>query len=650
MRVDLVSGVVTHTIPVGRHPTAMAWDERDAKLYVACGNSDSIFTVDTRALGRTSAFGLNAFRERKVGLSPTALALSPDAKVLYVALGGANAVAAYDLTPNPIPTDVAPHVLGLIPTGWYPSSLDASADGKLIAVGTLLGVGAGNGTTGGAPGKRGRFVLAPRGAAQVIEIPTAGQYAAFSTAVAVNNKLTLASPLPDVTDQMPRFRAASKPIPDRPGEPTPIKHVVFIIRENRTYDQVLGDLGRGAGDTSLVIYGRDVTPNAHALSEQYVTLDHFFAMGGNSADGHQWLTQANETEYPMWPLYFGRSYPSESEDALAYSSGGFLWETAQAKNKRVTVFGEYAPSPRQGESAPVRAAMWDAWRAAPTDYAKHRELLKARYTTESDIPSLDRALVREYPGWTQEAPDMVKAGDILFHLGEWEKTNGMPDLTMVILPGDHTQGTSAGWCAPRSCVADNDLALGTIVESITKSRFWKETAIFVVEDDAQNGVDHIDGHRTVALAISPYTRRGVVESTVYTHASMVKTIELILGLPAMSLFDLVATDMRASFIGAKDATDVTPYRALVPKQSLFDVNQKVGALTGKDAAARKRAAQASARMNFDEPDAAPSDALNRILWHEARGWNAPYPAIKRSMVFPMAVDVEDGERKVVRRR
>ena len=633
-RVDLVTGVVDRDIGVGRHPTALVWDERGNRLYVAEGNSDSVSVIDTRANTVAMRIAIAPFRERQIGLAPTALALSPDAHTLFVALGGANAVAMYDVSA------AHPRLLGLIPTAWYPSSLDVSADGKFLAIGALLGVGSGDGVTGGSPGKRGRYVHAVRGSVNVLPIPSAAELGAFTIAVAENDRLTLASsPAPRA---IPRNNIA-RAVPQRPGDASLINHVVFIVRENRTYDQVLGDLGRGAGDSSLVIFGRDVTPNAHALSEQFVTLDHFFASGGNSADGHHWLTQANETDYPMWPLYFGRSYPSEGVDALAYSAGGFLWENAQARDKSVVVFGEFAPAPRSS-SPGERAKMLDAYLTRPNDFSYHRELLRERYDTHSNIPSLERLLVAEYPGWTQEAPDVVKAGDILSHLAEWEGAGQMPNLVMIILPSDHTEGTTADWCTPSACVADNDLALGKIVEGLTRSSFWKDMAIFAVEDDAQNGVDHIDGHRTVALAISPYARRGVVDSTFYSQPSMVKTIELMLGLPAMSIFDLVATDMRASFIDAASRPDLRPYAALQPRQSLLDKNKRVGAITGPNAAEKRRAAIASARMRFDGPDEAPSEALNRILWHDAKGWRTPYPVVRQSLFFPMSVDIADEDR------
>ena len=630
-RVDLVTGATT-VIPVGRHPTGLAWDERGGRLYVANGSSDTVSVIDTRKGSVVQSIAIAPFQQRKIGLAPTAVALSPDATTLFVALGGANAVAVYSLP--------AGTLRGLIPTSWYPTSLDVSADGRTIAVGSLFGVGSGNGRRSGMSR---RYVHSYRGAVNVIAVPSDAELVAYTTSVAQNNRLTLRT---DSTGPAvaPRRNVAARAVPERPGEQSLIDHVVYIVRENRTYDQVLGDIGKGASDSSLVQYGRDVTPNTHALAERYVLLDHFFASGGNSADGHNWLTQSIETEYPMWPLYMGRSYPSEGVDPLAYSSGGFIWEAARMKGKTVRVFGEYAPSP-SWDSSSVRTSLLAQYRdSQPHNPAYFRGLVARRYNTRSDIPSLDRVLVREYPGWTLTVPDVVKADIVLEHLREWEAKRAMPNLVLIILPSDHTEGTSPGWCTPKACVADNDLALGRIVEGLSHSSFWKSMAIVVVEDDAQDGVDHIDGHRTVAIVASPYARRGVIDATFYAQPSMVKTIELMLGLPALSLFDLVATDMRASFIGPEEAPNLAPYTALVPQQSLFDVNQRVSSITGPHAAERRRAALASARMNFSDPDAAPSEALNRILWHDARGWAVPYPEVKRSLFFPMAVDIEDEDR------
>ena len=643
VRVDIAAAKVEASIEVGLHPTALAWDRAHERLFVANGNSDNVSVIDTKRNSRLATIAIAPFAARKIGLAPTAVAISTDGSTLFVALGGVNAVAQYRLQERG--GELEATLLGLIPTGWYPNSLDLSADGKFLAVGTLLGVGSGEGKTDGHPGQRDRFVHANRGSVNVIPLPSDAELAAYTTSVSENNRLPLARDSAQLRLAVtPRAGVPSRAVPQRPGEPSPIEHVVYIIRENRTYDQVLGDMGKGASDPKLVMYGRDVTPNAHALAEQFVLLDHFFASGGNSADGHQWLTQANETEYPMWPLYFGRSYPSEGNDALAYSSGGFLWESAQAKGKRVISFGEYAPAPSDS-IATVRAKLLAQYRdSQPHNSAFFRSVLGKMYNTRSPIPSLDAILVREYPGWTQEVPDVVKADVILEHLREWKAAGAMPNLVFVILPSDHTVGTSAGWCTPSACVADNDLALGRIVEGLTHSEFWKKMAILVVEDDAQNGVDHIDGHRTVALVASPYAKRGVIDSSFYSQPSMVKTIELMLGLPALSMFDLVARDMRASFISDGEQPNTSPFTALLPKQSIYELNQRVGDIRGANAAERKRAALASARMNFLEPDAAPSDRLNRILWSDAVGWSKPFPGVRRSLFFPMSVDIADEDR------
>ncbi|HUX32575.1 MAG TPA: bifunctional YncE family protein/alkaline phosphatase family protein [Gemmatimonadaceae bacterium] len=635
-QIDLVTGRLATSVVVGRHPTGIAWDEARGLLYVADGNSDAVTTVDTRRGTVLRTMGIAPFDETKIGLAPTAVALSPDGATLFVALGGVNAVAEYDVAAPSGRGAIG--FKGLIPTGWYPSSLDVSADGTTLAVGTLLGVGSGTGTTGGSPGKVGRYVHAVRGSVNVISVPSAAELAAYTTAVARNNRLTLASEHVKVAVDAD---AAPRAVPMRPGDRSLIDHVVFIVRENRTYDQVLGDIGRGASDSSLVIYGKDVTPNAHALANQFVLLDHFFASGGNSADGHQWLTQANETDYPMWPLYQGRSYPYNGVDALTYSLGGFLWEDAADHGRTVSVFGEYAPAPSDSISA-VRREYLAAYRDRAThDAAYFAGLLARRYDTHSDIPSLDRALVRGYPGWTQEVPDVVKADAFDAQVRGWTSSGAMPNLVMLILPNDHTNGTSPGWSTPRASVADNDWALGKMVQTLSHSPFWKSMAILVVEDDAQDGVDHIDGHRTVALAISPYARRGVIDSTFYSQPSMVKTVELMLGLPALSIFDLVAKDMRASFIEPGAAPDLAPYTALEPRQSIYDVNPRLGMLHGP----ARAGALASSRMRLDMPDAAPSDELNRILWHDARGWNTPYPAVRQSLFFPMSVNIPDDERE-----
>jgi hypothetical protein len=374
------------------------------------------------------------------------------------------------------------------------------------------------------------------------------------------------------------------------------------------------------------MFGEEVTPNHRRLSEQFVTLDNFYATGGNSGDGHQWLTQASETAYCLWPGYEGRSYPFDGTDPIAYASGGFLWDYALARQKSVRIYGEYAgrrPEPRE-----LRTELLNRWKAG--------EDLTTQWTTVAPIASLNKIVAPHYPAYTNSIPDVVRAQIFLKDLKQWETGGKMPHLVLLQLPSDHTFGAAPGASSPKAMVADNDLALGRIVEGLSRSKFWPKMAIFVVEDDAQNGVDHVDGHRTVALAISPYTKRGHVDSTFYSNQSMVKTIELILGLPTMSLFDLIAHDMRESFT---DRPDVTPYVAVEPRQSLFERNPAVTALRGP----ARQAAVASAKMRWDVPDAVPTETLNRIVWGQVRGWNTPYPQPRNAVFAPMAIERDEEE-------
>ena len=300
-------------------------------------------------------------------------------------------------------------------------------------------------------------------------------------------------------------------------------------------------------------------------------LDNFYATGGNSADGHQWVTQANETAYCLWPGYVGRSYPFDGSDPLAASASGFLWDLAAAKNHGVAIFGEYAG--RTPGSMAERHKLFERWKSGD-DFSKE-------WNIRAPMRSVNRFLVTNYPAYSTAIPDVVRASLFKQNLNQWTAAGKMPNLVMLQLPSDHTAGTSPGANTPKAMVADNDLALGQVVEMLSHSPFWKSMAIFVVEDDAQNGYDHVDGHRTVALAISPYVRRGALDSTFYSQPSILKTIELILGLPTMSMFDLIANDMRASFT---EKPDFTPYTAVEPEQSLTERNPPANRLKGASAA------------------------------------------------------------------
>jgi len=617
-RVDLLSGKVTATIAVGLHPTGLAWDEAHHRLYVANSNSDAVSIVDTVSNRLEDTIPLQTFAKKTPGVAPESVALSPDHASLYVACAGINAVAVIDLKTQ------RPRVAGLIPTAWYPNDIAVSPDGKFIAISTLLGVGSGWNSPGllAREKRQGikpelnmqrRYVHADRGTVHVIPVPDEDELGRYSLAVAENNHMILQDDLlaAGATRQKPDPSAAPRPVPARPGEPSTIDHVVYIIKENRSYDQYFGSMGKGNGDPSLDTYGDDIIPNQRKLAGEFVLLDNFYANGGNSADGHQWVTQAAETDYTYWPGYYGRSYPKNGDDPLAFASSGFLWDHLSSHHKTFADFGEYVGE-MDAKNSTARVKLLD-------DYKNGSEFVSA-FATKAPIARLNQFLIPDYPAYGLKVPDVVRARIFLRHLHEWETRGTMPNLVMIQLPSDHTEGTTPGFSTPKACLADNDLAVGQIVDGISHSKFWKSALIFIVEDDAQDGLDHVDGHRTVALAVSPYVRRRSIDSTFYSQVSMVKTIELILGLAPMSLFDLIANDMRQSF---QSTPNTTPYDAIEPAQSIYEVNPELNALEGQN----KLDAIASSRMNWREPDDVPTEQLNQILWRNAM--NTAYPFWKR---------------------
>jgi DNA-binding beta-propeller fold protein YncE len=608
-RIDLSTDEITHSFEVGLHPTAMVWDQAHDRLYVATTNQDAVSVVDTAHSRILPRIDLQPFPRKVVGIAPTALALSPDGAELYAACGGINAVAVVDTGTRKIK--------GMIPTAWYPDAVDVSPDGENLLIATLLGHG-----SGWRDEPKRRYVHDNRGSVAVVRMPSPAQLASYTSVVAENNRATLL--------QQPGLpvgpRPTAQPVPVRTGDPSQIEHVIYIIKENRTYDQVFGDLPQGNGDPSLEMFGEDVTPNHHRLARDFTLFDNFYAVGRDSADGHQWVTQANETSYVMLHGYAGRSYPAQGNDPIAYSSGGFLWDAALRMHKTVRVYGEFAG--HMTESETERVSLLDRWKKG-ADWTNY-------WNVTAPIGPMNKILAHNYPTAAGAIPDQIRAEIFLHDLREWEKTGQMPNLIYMDLPSDHTLGAYPGTSSVKAMVADNDLALGRIVEAITHSRFWNRTAIMVVEDDAQDGVDHVDGHRTVALAISPYTRRGYVDSTFYSHTSMMKTIELMLGLPPLTLFDLIANDMRPAF---QDKADLTPYDSAVPRQSLFDLNPLLKATSGPE----RKAARASLRWRWDIPDAAPEDQLNRIIWNQVRGWDTPYPEARRG-AFSAAPPVSRGNK------
>jgi YVTN family beta-propeller protein len=625
VRIDLLSGQVTDTIAVGLHPSGLAWDGKQHRLYVANSNSDTVSIIDTTSNKVVETISLQPFNRKVAGISPESVAISPDHTRLYVACAGINAVAVLDVAAR------RSQVVGIIPTGWYPDNVVVSPDGKSIAVATLLGVGSGWNSPnllarekrdGMVPGlnMHRRYVHAYRGTVHIISVPDADELMRYSIAVAENNHLQLAGDAPSPQEaQKPNPHAAPQPVPARAGEPSLIDHVIYVVKENRSYDQYFGSLGKGNGDPSLNVYGDEVVPNQRKLARDFVLLDNLFANGGNSADGHQWLTQATETDYSYWPGYNGRSYPKNGDDPLAIAGSGFLWDYAIANHNTFADFGEYVGE-IGGAKGDQRASLLEQYKQG-SDFA-------ATFSTKAPIAKLNQYLIKDYPAYSLNVPDVVRARIFSRHLKQWEATGSMPNLVMVQLPSDHTAGTTPGFSTPKSMLADNDMAVGQLVDAVSHSKFWKSTLILIVEDDAQDGLDHVDGHRTVALTVSPYTRRGSIDSTFYSQVSMVKTIELILGLPSMTVFDFIANDMRHSF---QQTPDATPYTAVEPQQSIYELNPQLDALKGQD----KADAIASKKMDWREPDDVPTEKLNGILWRNAMHTN--YPLWKRnSAVFQPA--------------
>jgi YVTN family beta-propeller protein len=622
--IDIGAGKVTASIEVGLHPTSLAWDEAHHRLFVSNSNSDTISVIDTARNKVVETISVQPFERKVAGVAPEAVVVSSDGRVLYAACAGINAVAMISVGDSP---QRAPKILGLIPTSWYPDHIALSPDGAYLAVSTLLGVGAGWRTApiaaftremglelGAGPTRR--YVHSDRGTVQVIPVPDANQLPAYTTAVAENNHLRY-RPMGDrvLPSSVTAAAVAPIPVPLHAGEPSPIQHIFYIIKENRSYDQYFGGIGKGNGDPALQAYGDAVVPNTRELARRFVLLDNFYATGGNSADGHQWVTQASETDYTLWPGDQGRSYPKNGDDPLAFADSGFIWDNAHQAKKTIADLGEFEGIlPKMN-----RVKLLEEYKAG-NDF-------QGCFHTVAPIAPLNRFVVKDYPAYSLEVPDVVRARIFLQHLKQWEAAGTMPNLVLVQLPSDHTEGTQPGYTTPKACFADNDLAVGQIVEGISHSSFWKTSLIFVVEDDAQSGLDHVDGHRTVALAVSPYIRRGSIDSTFYSQCSMIKTIEIILGLPAMSLFDLIANDMRNSF---QAKPDFTPYIAIEPQQSIYELNPPLAALQGP----AREGAVASMRMNFHVPDNVPTEILNAILWHDAKGWTTPVPNVRTVAFTP----------------
>lgn len=595
----------TATIEVGLRPGGMTLSKGGKRLFVANASSDSVSVIDTTTDKVVETILCRAEARLPFGSGCNAVALSPDGAMLYVANGTNNCIAVVRLGAVVIEGDAKAkansELLGLIPTGWFPGAIKVSADGKTLYVANVKGVG----SLDLKDPKKGHNSHQHMGSVSLIPVPDEKQLAAWTTQVNANNRLAIS-----LTGlEKPRADAVPIPVPQRHGEPSVFKHVVYVIKENRTYDQLLGDMKEGNGDPNLVLFGEDVTPNHHKLAREFTLFDNFYCSGVLSADGHTWVNQAYVGDYLEKAFGgFMRSYPDDGTDHLAYAPSGFLWDNALLHKKTIRNFGEYVANTFEPNTA--------TWKDFYADYQNGTHKVKA--VAKANVKALEPYTHPGYPWFPLLMPDVYRTRLILEDLKGWEAKGEMPNLVYVTLPCDHTNGTGRNAPTPRAMVADNDLALGQLVEGISKSKFWEDTVIFVVEDDPQSGFDHVDGHRTVALVISPYTKRKYVDSTCYNQTGMVKTMELILGLPPMNQLDLSATPMRNCFA---DKPDLKPYTAVPNKVKLDEMNPGAD----KEKGMALHWAKKSEALNFEEGDAADEDTLNRILWFSVHGEN-PYPA------------------------
>jgi len=609
--VDLDSGETAAEVPVHLHASALAVSP-DLR-YVVCANaaSDNLSVIDIRNDDVVETIWTKPSPADLFGASPNALAFDRGGGRLFIANGTQNAVAVVGFDP----AGRGSRLLGLVPVGWFPGAiayhprLDRICVANIKGIETVKGLDEHSGVSGFNSHQY-------HGSLSLVPVPAAAKLHRFTAAVWDNyHRGRIAKAL-----LPPRPGQPSRPVPERIGEPSVFKHVVYVIKENRTYDQVLGDMPLGNGDPTLCIFGERITPNQHKMASEFVLLDNIFCCGILSADGHQWSMSAFGTDYleksfAGWP----RSYPDgmgeDEADALAYAPTGFIWDNALRHGKTLRDYGEFAiPAVRWAD--PNRPGEPD-WAACWQEYNNPRGEIV--FGCKPAIESLRPYLASRTVGWSMEVPDAFRADAFIRELEEFERLGTFPDLVLICLPNDHTSGTKEGTPTPASYVADNDLAFGRIVEAVGRSRFWKDTVVFGIEDDPQDGWDHVSGYRTTAYVISPYTKRGRTVRTPYNTVSILRTIEQILGLPPMNQFDAAALPMFDCFT---ETPDFTPFKAVPNLVPLDMMNPPKEAI---DDPLLRELAVLSDQLDFKRIDACPEDVLNRILWHAAKGSGIPFP-------------------------
>ena len=640
--VDLPTMKVTATISTGLHPTGMAFYGKS--LLVANTYSDTISVIDTatnvvtRTINLGLPIGVPGAGQPAYGAAPNSIAVGGNG-VAYVALYNANAIGVVDLTPgaqNP--------VLGMIPVEYAPSSVVLDAAANVLLIANDKGIGARESFECD-HGVCGYNTHQDNGTVSIVPIPSSATLAAMTSQVFTNNHWDLAQNIASASGGKPSTKPVA--IPAKIGDPSLIKHVFLIVRENRTYDQVLGDVAAGNGDASLAVFGAKDTPNAHKLVKRFPLLDNFYDPSRQSADGHQWIQEgmapyADDIQSPDWV----RSYPGgNAGDALAYQKTGFLFSEASAAGLPVKIYGEYIENdtylqPGGSTSEPSWSQFYADSQcfeggpgcAAPGTPGEKTLYYQNTIQAESSVPAVSNHMIKNFPYFDLGIPDQFRVDLWLQDFQNDVKAGTVPAMEQLWIMCDHTGGPPT----PDAEQADNDLAIGRIIDYITHSPVWSTSAIFLEEDDAQNGVDHVDGHRSPGYIISPYAvQNGPTDHTYYTQVNMTRTIEQILGLPTMNQFDLVASPMRTAFVkGTPPKSNFEPWTH-VPNQVPLD--DGVSASTDKPGDSKRVKALRAAWLQkkaqifagkLTKPDSEDPDTVNHLNWYMATGFTRPYPGEK----------------------
>ncbi len=624
--VDVAAGTELKTIPVGLHPAGMAVS--GSSLYVTNAYSDSLSVVDLNTDKVVRTIDLSVpIAGGFFGSGPNAVAVTEDGRA-YVTLGQANAVAAVNLQGR----DAHP-VLGYIPTGYFPASIAYDKVRKQLVVADDKGLGTHVPAHSG--GLDGFSTHQDTGTVNLIPLPNASELARFSKQVFDNNHWNLTTNI-EVGPQYVDARAMPVAVPRHIGEPSLIKHVFLVIKENRTYDQILGDVAWGNGDASLALFGA-VVPNQHAFVKRFPLLDNVYAPSRQSADGHPWIGMSgsfysNEILSPDWI----RSYPGgNSNDALTYTPKGFLWTAAEASGLSSRLYGEWSTEKVVTKQDGTKYTWSDFYNTAMCREGKAPKssciVPDNAVNVTSEIPSAAKIMDPHYPPFDLLIPDQYRMDYWIPEFQRLDAANQVPNLTILWLPNDHTAGTVKGQPYPNNYQADNDLALGRMVEAISHSKVWAQSAIFVEEDDSQGGVDHVDGHRQPVFVISPYTvspqapGQGKAIHTTYTAENINRTIENILGMKPLTQFDLVASPMFDAF---QNTPDLTPYEhldAVIPLNQGPNLPVEKAALYSPMQNAWLKASAEVMKGKYDKADAVDPKFLNHVIWYSGTGWTRPYP-------------------------